>query len=289
MSGSPDGWRSARVTRVIGTASEAIRVLYDNPGTREAALKAALDCCKKGALVADPPWEIAAENKDPELRERMLETAFVPNPGRPLDTLRAIDGLARFNVPKAVDAVRFAFRNSPNIAPRLCSTLVRVAPEGAARLLVDAAVSTEQTALRDAAGRALRRLGSDEVADILGEAMESDKARRRLAAVQMSRWVPEPRIATAVERRADSDDSVQVRGAALAALERELCRKRSKPYRRSSFQLRFSSSFVGSRFLLLGLSGASRSSIPNTSAKSFSVAPSRSPDGSSLGSRLGFI
>ena len=214
------GWLAQRSdVPSYGHASAAIRILYDNPGTREAAVAAALDCCKMRALVADPPWEIAAETRDPELRERMLETAFVPNPARPLDTLRAIDGLARFNVPKAVDAVRFAFRNSPNVAPQLCSTLVRIAPEGAARLLVDAAVSTEQTALREAAGRALRQLGSDPVADILVEGMQSDKADQRLAAVQIARWLPEPRIAEAVEDRADSDDSVQARGAALAALE----------------------------------------------------------------------
>lgn len=200
-------------------ASQAIRILYENPRRRQTAVAAALDCCKRGLFLADPPWEIAAEIGDSKVRERMLEIAFTPHPVRPLDTMRAIDGLAKFNVPKAVDAVRFAFGNSPNLAPQLCSKLVRIAPDGAARLLVEAAVSTEQTALKEAAGRALRRLDADRVTDVLIEEMQSDRAGRRLSAVQMAGWLPEPQIAEAVATLAGSDDSLRVRRAALACME----------------------------------------------------------------------
>ena len=213
-------WLRSRPASMMGTLElEAIGVLYANPATRKPAVAIAVDCCRHACRLPDPPWDIAAESADIELRERILDAAFASNTTNPLHVVRAIKGLAKFNVPKAVDAIRFALQYDPNVAQRLCSILASITPESSAQLLVQAALFTDHAALRDAIGRALRRLDIAPVADLLVDYINIGNANQRLAAIQVARWLPAPPIAQAVEYCADADDNSDIRLAAVATLD----------------------------------------------------------------------
>ena len=213
-------WLRSRPASVMGSLEvAAIGVLYANPATRKSAVAVAVDCCRHACRLPDPPWDIAAESTDIELRERILDAAFGSNSENPLHVVRAINGLAKFNVPKAVDAVRFALQYDPKVAQRLCPILASIAPESSVRLLVDAALFTDHSALRDAIGRALRRLDIAPVADLLVDYINTGNANQRLAAIHIARWLPAPRIVQAVEYCADADENSEVRLAAVATLD----------------------------------------------------------------------
>ena len=94
-------------------AAKAIRILHENAATRAAALSAAVECCREGQLVTDPPWEIAAESQDLGVRDRVLEVAFEERPAEPLHTIRAVEGVAKFNVPQPLKRLGLRSETAP--------------------------------------------------------------------------------------------------------------------------------------------------------------------------------
>ena len=196
-----------------------IAALYDNPATRKLSIDTAVKRCRRGQELRDGPYDIAVEGGDAALREQILDKAFAARSFSTMQPLKAIEGLAKFDVMRAVEAIELAFQFHPKIEWELCKLLVRIAPESAARRLVDAAVSIERKSFRPAVGRALRRLDSGVVSQLLVERMSGLVSERKIAA-ELAGWLPTSAISDAVGRLAEQDSAIEVKHAALAALER---------------------------------------------------------------------
>lgn len=196
-----------------------IRLLYAHPATRAQAVAAAVAACLRNRRLGDAPFDIAAEASDPALRDQILDKAFAVHSFIVTEPLRAIEGLARFDMVRAVDAIELALQSHPKIERQLCQLLVRLAPEAAPEKLFNAAVVTERESLRVAAGRALRRPDPAAVAPLLTGRMKGTASERKIA-VELAAWVPVHVIADALAELAEHDSASEVRHAALLALER---------------------------------------------------------------------
>ena len=201
-----------------GVLGGAIRALYANAATRSLAIDLASRACREGKLPVDPPYDIAVESRDPELRERIVEVAFATETDTPTATLRAIEGLARVDLPKAIAAIKNALPHAPKAATRMCRLLICIAPETAPRDLLALAAAAKAKALREAVGRALRQADRPVVTTLLTTALRGSKPERQTAA-EIAAWLPVPDIATALENCLNHDSDMQVRHAALDALE----------------------------------------------------------------------
>ena len=195
-----------------------IRALYGDPTTRKLSIDTAVERCRRGQVLRDCPYDIAAEGGDAALREQILDKAFASRSFSTMQPLRAIEGLAKFDVTRAVEAIELAFQFHPKVERELCKLLVRIAPETAAKRLIDAVVSIERKSFRPAVGRALRRLDSGVVSHLVVERM-SGLVYERKAAAELASWLPTSAISYAVGRLADHDSANEVRHAALTALE----------------------------------------------------------------------
>lgn len=195
-----------------------IRALYDNPITRKLSIEAAVNRCLPGQFLLDAPYDIAAEANEPALREQILDKAFATRSVVTTQPLRAIEGLAKFDVERAVEAIELGLQLHIRIERQLCRLLVRIAPDMAAAKLIDAAVSGERGSLKRAVGQALRRLDPGVVSCLVIERM-SGSASGRKAAAELAGWLPIPAIKDALGRLADNDNVMEVRLAALAALK----------------------------------------------------------------------
>lgn len=196
-----------------------IRVLYERPALRAQAVAAAVAACHRNRLFGDVAYDIAAEAGDPALRDQILDKAFAARSFVVTEPLRSIEGLAKFDIARAVESIELALQSHPKIERELCRLLVRLAPEAAPEKLIRAAVMTERDSLRGAAGRALRRLDPAVVDPLLSERMKGTISERKIAA-ELAAWVPIPVIADALAELADHDSASEVRHAALLALER---------------------------------------------------------------------
>jgi hypothetical protein len=196
----------------------AIRVLYGSPATRKLGIDAAVERCLHGPFMFECPYDIAAEADEPALREQIIDKAFAARSFVTTAPLRAIEGLAKFDVMRAVEAIELALESHQKIERQLCRLLVRVAPETAASKLIGAAVTIERQSLRRAAGHALRRLDPNVVSRLVVEKMKGSAPDRK-AAAELAGWLPTPDIANALGYLADHDSSIDIRHAALAALD----------------------------------------------------------------------
>ena len=198
---------------------QVIRALYHNPATRTLSVNAAVDRCESRHFLLDNPYDIAAEASDTALRERILDKAFSARSFVTTQPLVAIKGLAKFDIRRAVEAIEMGFCLHPTIERELCHLLVRIAPETAAKQLIDTVLSIERESFRCAVGRALRRLDSDSVSNLVVERMSGLVSERKVAA-ELAGWLPTLAISRALRRLADHDSAVEVRIAALSALDR---------------------------------------------------------------------
>ena len=167
----------------------AIRALYRNPATRDLSITAAVELCQSGQFLHDGPYDIAAEADVAALREQIIDKAFAAHSFVTSQPLRAIEGLAKFDVTRAVEAIELGFKLHPKIERQLCQLLVRIAPETAATQLINPALSIERKSLRSAVGRALRRLDSGVVSCLVVERM-SGLVSERKAVVEIAGWLP---------------------------------------------------------------------------------------------------
>ena len=198
-----------------------IRILYRYAETRDFAVDAAVDRCRRlhRGFMDDPLYDIAAESDNPDLRKQILEVAFAERAYVAMEPLRAIQGLAKFDVARAIEAIEHGLQFHPNIERNLCLLLVRIAPETAAKKILDAIIKTERKSLIPAAGRALRRLDPTIVAQSVIERMSIPSSRRESIA-ELAGWLPIPEITEALGHLADHDNSIDARRVALGALER---------------------------------------------------------------------
>ena len=212
-------WLDSRVPERFGPLeTDVIRLLHQNPSTRMAAVDAAVAACRHGEGMLDPPYEIAAESEDTNLRERIFEVAFDSDPLISDHGVRAIEGLAKFDIASAVLAAYQAINRSP-LNKRVFSILSSIAPKTAIRSLVDTAVTTKRTVLREWIGRTLRRLEVSEVYDRVVEYLHDGTSEQRRAAAQLARWPTDSRFVETLKITADSDSNIDVRLAAMAAID----------------------------------------------------------------------
>jgi hypothetical protein len=152
------------------------------------------------------------------LREQILDKAFAARSVVTTQPLHAIEGLAKFDATRAVEAIEIGLQSHQMIERQLCRLLVRIAPEKAVERLVNAAISIERQSLRRAAGQALRRLNTEVVSHPLVERLTGSVSERK-AAAELSGWLPIPAITQALGHLADHDSATEARCAALAALD----------------------------------------------------------------------
>ena len=196
-----------------------IRALYEYPKTRAQSISAAVRSCQLGQFLLDGPYEIAAEASDAGVREQILDKAFVAHSMAPMQPLRAIEGLAKFDVKRAVQALQLGLRNHPRIERELCDLFVRIAPKTAAAQLISAALTIERRSLRTAVGQALRKLEPDLVSRELLYLMTGTMVERGLA-VEVAGWVPIEGMSDALSRVVNNESFSEIRLAGIAALDR---------------------------------------------------------------------
>ena len=213
---------SMEVTRNI---DYVIRTLYRDAKTRQFAVDAAVSRCPNGGFTHYPLYDIAAESDNPDLRRQILDVAFAEHSQVIMEPLRAIQGLAKFDVDRAIEAIERGLQFYPKVERELCLLLVRIAPETAAEKLLDAIITIERESLIPAAGRALRRLDDPTVvAPSVIERMSIPSSRRESVA-ELAGWLSITEVTEALGDLAEHDRSISVRHAALAALERQRRKK----------------------------------------------------------------
>ena len=206
---------STEVTRNI---DYVIRTLYRDAKTRQFAVDAAVNRGPNGGFTHYPLYDIAAESDNPDLQGQILDVAFAEHSQVIMEPLRAIQGLAKFDVDRAIEAIERGLQFYPKVERELCLLLVRIAPETAAEKLLDAIITIERESLIPAAGRALRRLDPTIVAPSVVEQMSISSSRREFIA-ELAGWLPIPEITKKLEHLAEHD--ANVRHVALAALEQQ--------------------------------------------------------------------
>lgn len=196
-----------------------ILTLYRYAETREFAVDAAVS--RNGGFTLDPLYDIAAESDNPDLRKQILEVAFTEKESVVMKPLRAIQGLAKFDVARAIEAIERGLQFHPKIERELCLLLVRIAPETAAEKLLDAIIAIERKSLIPAVGRALRRLDLTTVAPSVVEQMSIPLSNSRESVAKLAGWLPILEVTKELGHLADHDRSINVRRVALEALERQ--------------------------------------------------------------------
>lgn len=196
----------------------AIRALYHDRTTRNLSIQLAADICRSGNSSDYTPFDIAAEANDAVLRDQVLDKAFAEYSSDLSQQLRAIEGLARFSVHRAVEAALLGLRNYPKLARKLCELVVHIDPQNAPAKLFDAALETEQKDLVTIVGQALRQVDRKLVSHLLIDKMNSSLSVRRVAA-EIAGWLPTPEIKKALVNLANRATNSGVRRTALEALE----------------------------------------------------------------------
>ena len=210
--------QSQNPTEVTRNIDYVIRTLYHDAKTRQFAVDAAVSRCPKGGFTHYPLYDIAAESDRPDLRKQILDIAFAEHPNEIMEPLKAIQGLAKFDVARAIEAIERGLQFHPKIERDLCLLLVRIAPETAAEKLLDAIIAIERKSLIPAAGRALRRLDPTIVAPSVVEQMSISSSRREFVA-ELAGWLPIPEVTKNLEHLAEHDANVHY--VALSALEQQ--------------------------------------------------------------------
>ena len=200
-----------------------ILTLYHYPRTRKFAVDAAVNRCLHSDFTLDPLYDIAAESDNSDLRGQILDVAFTEREPVVMKPLRAIQGLTKFDVARAIDAIEHGLRFHANVEWDLCLLLVRIAPETAAEKLLDAIIAIERKSLIPVVGRVLRRLDPTTVAPSVVERMSIPLSSGRESVAEVAGWLLIPEITEALGRLAEHehDRLLNVRRVALDALERQ--------------------------------------------------------------------
>ncbi|TGG91904.1 MAG: hypothetical protein ERJ67_07015 [Aphanocapsa feldmannii 277cV] len=202
-------------TEPINYCAIVIQSLYKSAKSRNVAIEAAVELCLKHRDLLHALYEIAAESDHETIRDLIVEDAFTKNSANV--ALNGMRGLVKFDMRRAVEAIKFGLSNHPNIERELCQLLVQVVPESALEMLVDAAMSLERDTLYDAIGRALRRVDPTNVSNVVLKRLRGTETERRIFC-RIAEWLPISEIAEVLENLADLDSAIAVRRAALHAL-----------------------------------------------------------------------
>ncbi|MBF0628726.1 MAG: HEAT repeat domain-containing protein [Magnetococcales bacterium] len=206
-----------------------INALWRHSPTRDLAVQAAIRACNYH-LGFERPFHIAAESSDPDIREKILTTAFDLNNSSTSSMLNAIKGLAKFAPERALEAAENALKKRPDISQEICKIIAHRFPEKAIDALIDASIAIgwnkemekQDKVLRSAIGRALRRLDEETVSMRLTERMEDSRRHARAIATELAGWLsPDLLNDKLSEMVNDTEDVVQ--RAALEAIDRKKC------------------------------------------------------------------
>jgi hypothetical protein len=197
-----------------------IRELYGHATTRTTSIDAANRSCLTNRAFLAAPYDIAAEDADQQLRERIFDQAFAARSVVTTRPLNAIRGLAKFDSARAIEAIELGLTAHPQIERELCELLVQIAPESAAATLVNAAVTIDRGSLPRTVGRVLRRLDPGTVAPVLIQRMAEVPSVRAIA-VELAGWISTPEVRVTVDEVARHETVPDVRRAAWAALDRQ--------------------------------------------------------------------
>lgn len=181
------------------------------------AVKKASQYCISVRGPLSPPYDIAAEAVDTQLRELVMDTAFEVPSVSPSRTLCAIKGLAKFDNKRAIEAVLRHLKISSHYEREQCVLLTNIDPESAITLLFDLAVGVKRDSLVSAVGRALRRLKSTDVDTVLEDAFKSANRRSRSVAAELAGWLPADRLTVQLISLYETETENEVRTAIFAA------------------------------------------------------------------------
>ncbi len=198
---------------------QIIRILYDNPATKRRSIDAAAKYCQRVHHFDDALYDIAAEANEPILREKILDVAFTVDSIMPTQQFCAIEGLAKFDVIRAVEAIELALQSYPAIERKLCHLLVRIVPEVATEKLINAAILAQRESFSRVTGQSLRRVDSKIVSRHIIERIDGLTSSERKIITEIAGWLLFPEIIGLLGHLADNDSTREVRHAALTALE----------------------------------------------------------------------
>lgn len=199
---------------------QIIRALYENRISRQKSIEAAVNYCQQRAhLFHDPLYDIAAEANEPNLREKILEVAFTADSIAPAQQIRAIEGLAKFNVTRAVEAIEQAIQNYPRLERELCHLLVRIVPEFATEKLINFAIMVQRESFSRVAGQSLRKIDPKIVLCHIIKHLNVSNLYERKVTAELARWLPVSEITDALGQLVDHENFSEVRSVALVALE----------------------------------------------------------------------
>jgi hypothetical protein len=197
---------------------EILDALYRALPTRQFAVESAASYCLEGQALF-PPYEIAAEANSAKLREKIIHDAFAGHSHGETVSLQAIRGLAKFDSNRAIRAAESGLRTSPAIERDLCKIIARLAPNGAAEKLLNAAVSIERKSLCPAIGRTLRRLDQVSYISKLEKLIQHADRDIRAVAAELSGWLSSGAMNAKLEIVLSNETEEPVRRAILAAFD----------------------------------------------------------------------
>lgn len=93
----------------------AIRALYNNVETRKVAIDLAVSRSRRPSAILDALYDIADEGNDVGVREQILDKAVAARAFVVTEPLCAIEGLAKFDSARAIEAIELGLRNIPAI------------------------------------------------------------------------------------------------------------------------------------------------------------------------------
>ncbi len=206
-------------TQSIKHEDQIIRALYENPTSRQKSINAAVKYCQRTHYFQDALFDIAAEANEPNLHEKIFDVAFEVDSIMPIQQLRAIEGLAKFDVVRAVEAIKSAIQSNPKLERELCYLFVRIAPEDAVKELMDAAILIQRESFSRVVGQSLRRIDSKIISSHIINHLNGLTSLERKAIAELAKWLPLPEITNALDHLAEHENFIEVRCAALVALE----------------------------------------------------------------------
>jgi hypothetical protein len=212
--------------------------LYRYEETREKSIEWAARLCRDGRRVY-PPWEIAAELRDTDLRDRIVELAF--REGNPISgqTAEAIKALAKFDSKRAIQAAERSIQSRGPVSRPILHLLGKLSPEDAASRLVMLAnlreekhysersvsnangLELERAESLSAFGHALRRMEPDVVDDVLSLFINDSASAVRTIGIELAGWMPGDRLNDKIEGIFRNDVEERPRRAALDAINRK--------------------------------------------------------------------
>jgi hypothetical protein len=204
-----------------------INALWNHSPTRDFAVQAALRACKY-RFGFERPFHLAAESCDPEIREMILAAAFDLSDNGTSSTLYAIEGLAKFDPERALEAAKHALQEKPGMRQDLCRLIARRFPERAVDILIDVASAFEwekdtekgDKILRSAVGRALRQINEGIVVNGLSERMEDSRRYTRATAAMLAGWLSPDLLDDKLSEMVNDNEDI-VQRAALKAIDRK--------------------------------------------------------------------